>query len=158
MTGGPINYRLRVNGDLENIVAEPGETLIQVLRERLDLTGSKIGCAQGVFGTCTVLLDGRPARACLVLAADCTDREIVTIEGLAADGALSSVQAAFVETGAIQCGFCTAGMILTVTALLRRNPGASEDEIRVGISGNLCRCSGYTKIVEAAMRASGSRA
>jgi carbon-monoxide dehydrogenase small subunit len=158
MRAGPINYRLRVNGDVENIVAEPGETLIQVLREQLDLTGSKIGCAQGVCGTCTVLLDGRPARGCLVLAADCADREIVTIEGLATDGALSSVQAAFVETGAIQCGFCTAGMILTVTALLRRNPGPSEEEIRVGISGNLCRCSGYAKIVEAAMRASGSKA
>jgi carbon-monoxide dehydrogenase small subunit len=93
-----------------------------------------------------------------VLAADCTDREIVTIEGLATDDVLSSVQAAFVETGAIQCGFCTAGMILTVTALLRRNPGPSDDEIRAGISGNLCRCSGYAKIVEAAMHASGSRA
>ncbi|MCW5770666.1 MAG: (2Fe-2S)-binding protein [Rhodospirillaceae bacterium] len=158
MTDSSITYRLRVNGETEDVTAPAGETLIGVLRERLQLTGAKLGCAQGVCGTCTVLLDGRPTRGCLTLAADCTDREITTIEGLGVDGGLSAVQSAFVAAGAIQCGFCTAGMILTITALLKRNPRPSEAEVRHGISGNLCRCSGYTKIVEAALLAAGSAA
>lgn len=155
MSQGLIRYELHVNGEAEEIAAEPGATLVQVLRESLHLTGAKLGCAQGVCGTCTVLLDGRPTRGCLTLAADCADREITTIEGLADGNRLAPVQEAFVAAGAIQCGFCSAGMILTVAALLRDNPKPSEGDIRHGISGNLCRCSGYTKIVEAALRAAG---
>lgn len=158
MSDDRISYTLHVNGEDEAVTAAPDETLVEVLRGRLHLTGAKEGCAQGVCGTCTVLIDGQPARGCLTLAADCADRTITTIEGLAENGALTPVQVAFVEAGAIQCGFCTSGMILTVTALLRDRPDASLDEIREAISGNLCRCSGYAKIIEAAVRAAGSAA
>ena len=148
-----ITYELTVNGETETVTAAPDANLVDVLRKALFLTGAKTGCAQGVCGTCTVLVDGRPTRGCLTLAADCSDREITTIEGIAAPGALSAVQDAFVEQGAVQCGFCTAGMILTVTAFLRDNPKPTAAEVREGISGNICRCSGYSKIIEAAMRA-----
>ena len=156
MSPDSISYVLTVNGDEEPVTAAPDATLVEVLREKLHLTGAKTGCAQGVCGTCTVLIGGRPARGCLTLAADCADRPVTTVEGLAENGALTTIQAAFVEGGAIQCGFCTSGMILTVTALLRNNPKPSTAEIREAVSGNLCRCSGYSKIIEAAERAAGS--
>lgn len=158
MSSEPITYVLTVNGDPETVTAAPDATLVEVLRDTLHLTGAKTGCAQGVCGTCTVLVGGRPARGCLTLAADCADRPVTTVEGLAKNGALTAVQDAFIEGGAIQCGFCTSGMILTVTALLRDNPKPTKTEIREAVSGNLCRCSGYSKIIEAAERAAGSAA
>lgn len=147
---------ISINGEQESLSVAPNETLVAALRERLFLTGAKRGCDQGVCGACTVLVDGEPMRGCLILAVDCADREITTIEGLDENGELSMVQMAFVETGAIQCGYCTPGMILAVTALLSENPRPRTNEIREAISGNLCRCSGYTKIVEAAALAAGS--
>jgi aerobic carbon-monoxide dehydrogenase small subunit len=150
-----VTLEIAINGERERLSVAPDETLVAALRERLALTGTKRGCDQGVCGACTVLVDGEPMRGCLLLAADCADRRITTIEGLAENGALSALQKAFVETGAIQCGFCTPGMILTATALLSANPKPRADEIREAISGNLCRCTGYTKIVEAAVLAAG---
>ncbi len=148
---------ISINGEQESLSVAPNETLVAALRERLFLTGAKRGCDQGVCGACTVLVDGEPMRGCLILAVDCADREITTIEGLDENGELSMVQMAFVETGAIQCGYCTPGMILAVAALLSENPRPRTNEIREAISGNLCRCSGYTKIVEAAALAAVSR-
>ncbi len=147
---------ISINGEQESLSVAPNETLVAALRERLFLTGAKRGCDQGVCGACTVLVDGEPMRGCLILAVDCADREITTIEGLDENGELSMVQMAFVETGAIQCGYCSPGMILAVAALLSENPRPRTNEIREAISGNLCRCSGYTKIVEAAALAAGS--
>lgn len=152
-----LTLDISINGEQESLSVAPNETLVAALRERLFLTGAKRGCDQGVCGACTVLVDGEPMRGCLILAVDCADREITTIEGLDENGELSMVQMAFVETGAIQCGYCTPGMILAVTALLSENPRPRTNEIREAISGNLCRCSGYTKIVEAAALAAGSR-
>jgi carbon-monoxide dehydrogenase small subunit len=150
-----LTLELSINGEPESLSVAPNETLVAALRERLFLTGAKRGCEQGVCGACTVLVDGEPVRGCLMLAADCADREITTIEGLGDNGELSAVQMAFIETGAIQCGFCSPGMILAVTALLSRQPKPGAGEIREAISGNLCRCSGYTKIIEAAVLAAG---
>jgi carbon-monoxide dehydrogenase small subunit len=147
---------LTVNGDRERLSVEATETLLDALRVRLGLTGTKLGCNQGVCGSCTVLIDGKPGRACLTLAAACRGRSIVTIEGSAAEGQLSLVQQAFVETGAVQCGYCTPGMILTAEALLRKKAKPSTGEIRDAIAGNLCRCSGYAKIVDA-VRLAGER-
>ena len=140
---------LTVNGERERLAVEATETLLDALRTRLGLGGTKLGCNQGVCGSCTVLIDGKPGRACLTLAASCGGRKIVTIEGVAAGGKPSAVQQAFVETGAVQCGYCTPGMILTAEALLTRQRRPSIDEIREALSGNLCRCSGYAKIVDA---------
>jgi carbon-monoxide dehydrogenase small subunit len=145
---------LNINGEDHEVLVRPWQTLLHVLREKLLLTGSKRGCNQGVCGACSVLIDGQPTRGCLSLAVNCTDREIVTIEGLAQGGELSVVQKAFVEAGAVQCGFCSPGMIIAATALLRKNAEPDADEIREGISGNLCRCSGYVQIVEAIQLAS----
>ncbi len=150
-----LTIEILVNGELESVIVRPEETLVTTLRERLFLTGTKRGCDQGVCGACTVLLDGQPVRGCLTLAASCIGREVTTIEGLEHSGAPSAVQAAFAETGAIQCGFCTPGMILAVTALLAETPDPDVPEVREAIAGNLCRCSGYTKIVEAALMAAG---
>ncbi len=151
-----LTLDISINGEQESLSVAPNETLVAALRERLFLTGAKRGCDQGVCGACTVLVDGEPMRGCLILAVDCADREITTIEGLDENGELSMVQMAFVETGAIQCGYCSPGMILAVAALLSENPRPRTNEIREAISGNLCRCSGYTKIVEAAALAAGS--
>ena len=149
-----MNITLRVNGEEYDLLLYPHRTLAEVLREELHLTGAKQSCNEGACGTCTVLIDGIPARSCLLLAMEMEGREITTIEGLAREGALHPVQQAFVDHYAIQCGFCTPGMILTATALLARNPDPTEEEIREAISGNVCRCTGYTKIVEAIQAAS----
>ncbi|MFH1090652.1 MAG: (2Fe-2S)-binding protein, partial [Pseudomonadota bacterium] len=147
--------RLLVNGREEELLVKPNQTLLQVLREHLNLTGTKHGCGLGDCGACTVLLDGRPVNSCLVLAAQADGREVITIEGLAGGDQLTPLQESFVNLGAIQCGFCSPGMILSGTALLDSNPDPSEFEIREAISGNLCRCTGYQKIVQAVQDAAG---
>lgn len=144
-----------VNGREVDLLIEPNRTLLQVLREDLGLTGAKQGCGAGDCGTCTVLLDGEPVNSCLVLALQVEGRAVTTIEGLADGPDLHPVQDAFIEHGAIQCGFCSPGMILTSVALLEENPDPSQEEIRTAISGNLCRCTGYQKIVEAVEDAAG---
>src|SRR5258708_5000884 len=146
---------LSVNGERHRLDVPPTRTLLEVLREDLLLSGSKRGCNQGVCGACTVLCDGQPIRACLALAANTTEREITTIEGLVEGDDLSTVQKAFVEAGAVQCGFCMPGMIIAATALIRANARPSIEEIREALSGNLCRCSGYVKIVDAVSLAAG---
>ena len=145
---------LRVNGDPHEFAVEPQATLLEVLREQLGLTGTKEACATGECGSCTVLIEGTPILSCLTLACDCEDREITTIEGLAVEGVLSAVQQAFQDKGAIQCGFCTPGMILSVTALLREDPKPSRSDIEKALEGNLCRCTGYNKIMDAVEAAS----
>jgi carbon-monoxide dehydrogenase small subunit len=154
----PIPVALTVNGAVHRLFVQPWHTLLHVLREEIGLTGTKRGCNQGVCGACSVLIDGEAERGCLALAVNCTDREITTIEGLAPAGELSSVQQAFLDTGAVQCGFCMPGMIITSTAMLQRNEALSDDDIRDGLSGNLCRCSGYAKVIEAVRVASGGGA
>ena len=141
-----INFT--VNGQEYDLVIPVNRTLTQVLRDNLRLTGTKQGCAVGDCGSCTVLLNGLPVNSCLVLAVEADGQEIITIEGLAQDEQLHPIQQAFVEHGGIQCGFCTPGMILSSKALLDKNPTPTEREIREAISGNLCRCTGYQKIVE----------
>lgn len=141
---------LIVNGDTYKIPVEPWKTLNEVLREELNLTGTKLGCGTGDCGACTVLVDGRSVTSCLTLAVEVDGKEITTVEGLAPSGEeLHPIQQAFVENGAIQCGFCTPGMELSALYLLRNNPNPSDREIREALSGNLCRCTGYYKIVEA---------
>lgn len=139
---------LKVNEKEHDLVVAVNRTLTQVLREDLRLTGTKQGCSVGDCGSCTVLLNGQPVNSCLILAVEADGQEITTIEGLARDEQLHPIQQAFVEHGGIQCGFCTPGMILSAKALLDKNPQPTEREIREGISGNLCRCTGYQKIVE----------
>jgi len=144
---------LTVNGEEYDAVITPNRTLLEVLRDDLHLTGTKEGCGEGACGTCTVLVDGKPVRSCLTLALEVQGTKITTIEGLAPMGELHPVQKAFVEYGAIQCGFCSPGMILTTKALLDENPSPTEQEARQAISGNVCRCTGYAKIVEAMLKA-----
>lgn len=140
---------LTVNGESVEAAVEPNRTLLQFLREDLGLTGTKHGCGLGDCGACTVILDGKPVNACLVLAVQANGCDVLTIEGLEEHGELNPIQQAFVDKGAIQCGFCTPGMILSAKALLEQNPKPTEHDIRTAISGNLCRCTGYQKIVEA---------
>jgi carbon-monoxide dehydrogenase small subunit len=140
---------LNVNGTVRGIETPAFETLLETLRERLALTAAKRGCNQGVCGACTVLLDGRAVRSCLTLTANCDETTITTVEGLAPAGQLSPLQRAFADAGAVQCGFCTAGMLMSAHALLQRNAKPGIDEIREGMAGNLCRCSGFRKIVDA---------
>ncbi len=147
--------QLTVNGEPVEAAVEPNQTLLQLLREELNLTGAKHGCGLGDCGACTVILDGKPVNSCLVLALQAHGREVLTIEGLAENGKLHPIQEAFVDHGAIQCGFCTPGMILSAKALLEKNPKPTETEVRTAISGNLCRCTGYQKIVEAVLDAAG---
>jgi carbon-monoxide dehydrogenase small subunit len=139
---------LKVNGNPFDLLVESRRTLAEVLREELGLTGTKEACGLGTCGACTVLIDNKPALSCLTLAVRCRGREVTTIEGLAQGKELHALQSSFIEHGAIQCGMCTPGMILTAKALLDENPRPSESEIREAISGNLCRCTGYRKIVE----------
>jgi len=142
---------LTVNGEKVDLEIPPHRTLLDLIRNDLGLTGTKEGCGNGECGACTVLMDGQPVNACLVLALQAQGKEITTIEGLSRGGRLHSIQEAFISRGAIQCGFCTPGMVLSVKALLDRNPRPEEREIRETLSGNLCRCTGYQKIVEAVL-------
>jgi aerobic carbon-monoxide dehydrogenase small subunit len=144
-----MRVALTVNGELREADVWGGESLLYLLRERLGLPGSKNACEQGECGSCSVLLDGTLVCACLVLAAQADGHEVVTVEGLAGDGELHRVQEAFVAAGAVQCGFCTPGLVVATADLLQRNPSPSEDEIREALSGNLCRCTGYAKIFDA---------
>jgi len=141
--------KLNVNGEDFEVLTEPNKTLLEVLREDLGLTGTKRGCDLGTCGACTVLIDGKPWLSCLTLAATVQGRKITTIEGLAQDGKLHPLQKSFVEKGAIQCGFCTPGMIMTAKAFLDERAHPSEEEVKKAISGSLCRCTGYVKIMEA---------
>ena len=145
---------LIVNGKVYEVAVSPNQTLVDFLRNELDLIGTKKGCEVGDCGSCTVLMDGRPVNSCLVLAVQANGREIQTIEGLESPEGLHPIQKAFVEKGAIQCGFCTPGMILTAKSFLEKNPTPDREEIRKAISGNLCRCTGYQKIVDAIEAAS----
>jgi carbon-monoxide dehydrogenase small subunit len=138
-----------LNGEKVTVNVRPSATLVEVLRDQLELTGTKIACGEGECGACTVLLDGRPVNSCLMPALKAQGREVTTVEGLARAGELDLLQKAFVEHGAVQCGYCTPGMLMSAKALLDGNPNPTEDEIRLAISGNLCRCTGYAKIVEA---------
>jgi aerobic carbon-monoxide dehydrogenase small subunit len=140
---------LVVNGERREMDVWEGESLLYALRERLGLPGSKNACEQGECGSCSVLLDGTLVCACLVLAAQAEGREVVTVEGLAADGRLHPVQEAFVESGAVQCGFCTPGLVVATADLLAHSPDPTDDAIREALSGNLCRCTGYAKIFDA---------
>ncbi len=140
---------LEVNGDAYDLLVEPRHTLLKVLRDDLGLTGTKKGCDTGDCGACTVLLNGKPINSCLALAVEADGAEITTIEGLAKGDELHPLQEAFIQAGAIQCGYCTPGMILTAKALLDENPAPSEEEVKKAIAGNLCRCTGYIKIFEA---------
>ncbi len=148
---------LTVNDKKYEVAVEPNMTLVDLLRYELGLTGTKKGCEVGDCGSCTVIMDGNPVNSCLVLAVQANGRDILTIEGLETDEGLHPVQQAFVDKGAIQCGFCTSGMILSAKNLLDRNAKPDEAEVRMAISGNLCRCTGYQKIVEAIKSASGWR-
>lgn len=143
------NLKLRVNGETYEVAVEPHRTLLEVLREQMNFFGTKRGCDEGTCGSCTVLMDGKPVLSCLTLALDAQGRDLTTIEGVANDGTLHTIQRAFIEKGAIQCGFCTPGMVITAKALLEKNPNPSEREIKQAISGNLCRCTGYVKIIDA---------
>lgn len=146
---------LNVNGEEFEVLTKVHRTLLEVLREDLGLTGTKRGCDVGTCGACTVLIEGKPYLSCLTLAVDVQGKKIITIEGLAQDRGTHPLQKAFVEKGAIQCGFCTPGMILTAKAFLDENPHPSEEEVKKAISGNLCRCTGYIKIVEAILSVAG---
>jgi len=151
-----MRIALRVNGGRHEADVWEGESLLYVLRERLDYPGSKNACEQGECGSCSVLYDGRLVCSCLVLAAQADGHEVVTVEGLAGDGRLHRVQEAFVSAGAVQCGFCTPGLVVAAADLLRHNAYPSDDEIREALSGNLCRCTGYAKIFDAVRMAAGA--
>jgi carbon-monoxide dehydrogenase small subunit len=141
--------KITINGDHYHLFVEPHRTLLEVIRDMIGLTGTKKGCGMGECGACTVLLNGQPVNACLVLAHEADSQEILTIEGLSKGGTLHPIQKAFVEYGAIQCGFCTPGMVMAAKALLDQKPEAHRDDIRNGLKGNLCRCTGYVKIIKA---------
>jgi xanthine dehydrogenase YagT iron-sulfur-binding subunit len=149
-----VTINLKVNGSTRKVLVEPRWTLVYVLREVLGLTGTKIGCERGECGACTVLIDGKPRYSCMTLAVEAEGRAITTIEGLLEGDRLNPVQRAFAEEDAFQCGFCTPGQIMAVEGLLRSNPEPSIDQIRVGVSGNLCRCGTYKNIFRAAAKAS----
>ncbi len=151
-----IQVELTVNGSPARYEVAPERTLLWALREKLGLRGTKEGCSEGECGACTVLLDGQPVTSCLVLATRAADKQVTTIEGLAQRGVLDPVQQAFIEQGAVQCGFCIPGMIISARALLDRIPEPTEQQIRVALSGNFCRCTGYNKIIEA-VRAAGQQ-
>ena len=151
-----MKVELTVNGERHEADVWAGESLLFTLREQLGLPGSKNACEQGECGSCSVLLDGKLVCACLVLTAQAEGHEVVTVEGLAEDGRLHRVQEAFAETGAVQCGFCTPGLVVATAALLEQRPDPNDDEIREALSGNLCRCTGYQKIFDAVRAAAAS--
>ena len=146
MTTKEISFT--INGQVQTLTIQPWRTLLEVIREDLQLTGTKEGCGQGECGSCTVIMDGKTVNSCLVPAVEAHGREIITIEGMPNNDTLHPIQEAFVEHSGMQCGFCTPGMIMSAKGLLDRNPEPSEEEIREGIAGNFCRCTGYTKIIE----------
>jgi carbon-monoxide dehydrogenase small subunit len=148
-----IRTTFRINGETRTVEVEPHTTLLTVIRDNLELTGTKKGCLEGECGACTVLLDGKAVNSCLVLAAEVDGREVTTIEGLETEGGLDPVQEAFIEHGSSQCGFCTPGMVLTVRGLLNEIDSPTEEDIKWAISGNICRCTGYKKIIAAALSA-----
>ena len=152
------DFILKINGSDLHVSASPDESLLSVLRDRLDLTGTKYGCGEGQCAACTVLLDGKPAHSCLTPVSAAAKTSITTIEGLENNGTLSPVQQAFLEEGAFQCGYCTAGMVLCATALLRETPHPTEDQIVAYMDGNICRCGTYPRIVAAVKRAAQSQA
>jgi carbon-monoxide dehydrogenase small subunit len=144
---------LNINGENRQLLVEPFYSLLDCLRDEAQLTGAKKGCDEGDCGACTVLMDGQPVTSCLVLAHSAHDADITTIEGLATVGALSPVQKAFVEHGGLQCGFCIPGLIMAATGFLQSNPNPTEEDVRFAIGGNLCRCTGYARVIEAIMAA-----
>jgi len=149
-----MNITLTVNGQSRTAEVEPRKTLADVLREDLDLTGTHLGCEHGVCGACTILFDGEPVRSCLLLGVQARDHEITTIEGVAdSSGALNHLQEALRDSHAFQCGFCTPGFVMQITALLQENPAPTEAEVRVALSGNLCRCTGYETIINGVLAA-----
>lgn len=149
-----MHIEFTVNGTGYSIDVDPCKRLLDVLREDLGLTGTKEGCGEGECGACTVIVDGLAVNSCLMLVGQVRGKEIITVEGLEKDGELDRLQEAFINNGAVQCGYCTPGMLMSCKALLMKNPHPTEEEIRVAISGNLCRCTGYTKIVAAVKEAS----
>ena len=149
-----LDVRILVNGEWMEAAVEPQVTLLELLREEWHLTGPKRGCDEGDCGACTVLLDGQPVNSCLVLAVRANGREVTTVEGLGDEEDLHPLQEAFIRHGALQCGFCGSGTLMSAKALLDRNPNPTEGDVRKALSGNLCRCTGYTKIVEAVLSAS----
>lgn len=148
---------VNVNGEQQELRCSPQATLLDVLRRDLSLTGSKRGCNQGVCGACSVLLDGKVVRSCLTLAGNVGGRKVTTVEGLASDGRIKAIEQAFLETGAVQCGFCTPGMVIALQALRETTSTPTQAQLTEAMSGNLCRCSGYVKIMEAAARVAGVR-
>jgi aerobic carbon-monoxide dehydrogenase small subunit len=153
-----LEFELTVNGERYPVRAEPRKLLCDVLREDCRLTGTHVGCEHGVCGACTVLVDGKPSRACLIYAVQMQGHELTTIEAVAKDGRLSPLQQALHEVHGLQCGFCTAGIVMTFEAYLKENPHPSEEEVREVLSGNLCRCTGYHNIVKAILRAAHAKA
>jgi carbon-monoxide dehydrogenase small subunit len=151
MTLHKIN--LTINGGAEEIIVQSNTTLMRMLRENLSLTGTKNGCSAGECGACTVLLNGEPVNSCMVLAVECDGAEVVTVEGLSNEKQLAPVQETLIQAGGVQCGFCTPGVLISAHALLQRNPNPSENEIREALVGNLCRCTGYVRIVDGVKKA-----
>jgi carbon-monoxide dehydrogenase small subunit len=149
--------RLAVNGEWHEVVVTPRLTLVEVIRDRIGLTGTKASCESGTCGTCTVLVEGRPMLACITLAIECDGKRVETVEGLADGEKLSALQEAFLDQGAVQCGFCTPGMLMSATALLRAHPQPTREQINKALEGNLCRCTGYNAIVAAVRQAAGER-
>lgn len=152
-----MTHQLNINGKPYEVASNPGESLLTVLRDRLNLTGTKDGCGEGVCGACTILLEGHPVSSCLLLVSYAEGKEITTIEGLGSDGKLHPLQKAFLDNGAFQCGYCTPGMILMAKALLDQSPHPSTEEIRDFMAGNICRCTSYVEIVQAVRQASRTR-
>jgi carbon-monoxide dehydrogenase small subunit len=148
-----ILITLNINGQSCEVMVYPNDTLLEVLRDELDLTGSKESCGEGACGSCTVHMDGKPVRSCLTLALEAQGVKITTVEGLANGDDLSDLQQSFIDHGAVQCGFCTPGMLMSADALLKDNPGPDDKTVRKALSGNICRCTGYAKIVEAVVHA-----